>query len=250
MIMKGFKKLSTGKKFLMSLLATTVSIVLTFGTTAIIDRKKQKAEKREMVLMVMYDMRESLRECEESQERLRAFCDLQVDLVAHPEKFPGRSVELLALIPILTYTTTTENIFKSNIETISTIGNILFVETVSSFYNWRDMYKTETAEKFFSKGSKAIESYEDLSAFDAPYYPYYGEIYYNTMKRFFEECKALMKVSEEDLDVFSEERKKMEESILGESGPEGAMKALQEHDQRESDLQQAREEGRKALGQD
>lgn len=248
--MKGFNTLSTGKKFLMSLLATTVSIVLTFGTTAIIDRKKQKAEKREMVLMVMYDMRESLRECEESQERLRAFCDLQVDLVAHPEKFPGGSVDLLALLPILTYTTTTENIFKSNIETISTIGNILFVETVSSFYNWRDMYKTETVEKFFSKGTKAIGSYEDLSAFDAPYYPYYGEMYCNTMKRFFEECKALMKVSEEDLEVFSEERKKMEESILGESGPENAMKALQEHDQRESDLQQAREEGRKALGQD
>ena len=33
----------------MSLLATTVSIVLTFGTTAIVDRKKQRAEKREMV---------------------------------------------------------------------------------------------------------------------------------------------------------------------------------------------------------
>ena len=234
----------------MSLLATTVSIVLTFGTTAIIDRKKQKAEKREMVLMVMYDMRESLRECEESQERLRAFCDLQVDLVAHPEKFPGRSVELLALIPILTYTTTTENIFKSNIETISTIGNILFVETVSSFYNWRDMYKTETAETFFSKGSKAIESYEDLSAFDAPYYPYYGEMYYNTMKRFFEECKLLMKVSEEDLDVFSEERKKTEESIHGELGPEMTQKIMNEHNQRESDLRQARKEGRKALGQD
>ena len=58
--MKGFKRLSTWKKFLISLLATTVSIVLTFGTTAIIDRKKQNAEKREMVLMVMYDMRESI----------------------------------------------------------------------------------------------------------------------------------------------------------------------------------------------
>lgn len=44
--MKGIRKLSTGKKFLMSLLATTVSIVLTFGTTAIIDRKKQRAAKR------------------------------------------------------------------------------------------------------------------------------------------------------------------------------------------------------------
>ncbi len=43
--MKGFKRLSTWKKFLISLLATTVSIVLTFGTTAIIDRKKQNAGK-------------------------------------------------------------------------------------------------------------------------------------------------------------------------------------------------------------
>ena len=85
--MKGIRKLSTGKKFLMSLLATTVSIVLTFGTTAIIDRKKQRAEKREMVLMVMYDMRESLLECEQCQENMDTFCDLQVDVVAHPEKF-------------------------------------------------------------------------------------------------------------------------------------------------------------------
>ena len=48
------------RDFLMSLAATTVSIVLTFGTTAIIDRKKQREEKREMTLMIMFDMRESL----------------------------------------------------------------------------------------------------------------------------------------------------------------------------------------------
>ena len=248
--MTGIKKLSTGKKFLMSLLATTVSIVLTFGTTAIIDRKKQKAEKREMVLMVMYDMRESLRECEQCQENIEAFCDLQLDLVAHPEKFPDSSVEMLIRLPILTYTTTTENIFKSNIETISTIGNILFVESVSSFYNWRNTYKTEIVEMFLSKGSEAAGSYEDLSAFDAPYYLYYGGMHCMTMKRYFEECKLLMKVSEEDLDVFSEERKKTEESIHGELGPEMTQKIMNEHNQRESDLRQARKEGRKALGQD
>ena len=130
--MKGIRKLSTGKKFLMSLLATTVSIVLTFGTTAIIDRKKQRAEKREMVLMVMYDMRESLLECEQCQENMDTFCDLQVDVVAHPEKFSASATNLLVSVPFLNYTATTENIFKSNIETISTIGNILFVESVST----------------------------------------------------------------------------------------------------------------------
>ena len=170
--MKGIRKLSTGKKFLMSLLATTVSIVLTFGTTAIIDRKKQRAAKREMVLMVMYDMRESLRECEQCQENMDAFCDLQVDLVAHPEKFYTSVANLLVNVPSLNYTTTTENIFKSNIETISTIGNILFVETVSSFYDFRDKYKNDVVDAFWKEGETSIESHEGLSEFNAPYYAY------------------------------------------------------------------------------
>ena len=103
----------------MSLLATTVSIVLTFGTTAIIDRKKQKAEKREMVLMVMYDMQETLKECEQCQKNWDTFCDLQVDMVAHPEKFYASVTDLLVNVPVLHYTTTTENIFSAPSATFS-----------------------------------------------------------------------------------------------------------------------------------
>lgn len=241
--------MSTGKKFLMSLLATTVSIVLTFGTTAIIDRKKQRAEKREMVLMVMYDMRESLKECEQCQKDMDTFCDLQVDVVAHPEKFSASATDLLVNVPILHYTTTTENIFKSNIETISTIGNILFVETVSAFYVFRDKYKKEVVEAFMGEGDTSIRNYEGLSEFDAPYYAYLGGMYYQVMRRDFEECMALMKVSEEDLDVFSKERKRVEDAILGESSTE-MTKVFEERHQRDAALQKAREEGRKALGQD
>ena len=248
--MKEFKRLSTWKKFLMSLLATTVSIVLTFGTTAIIDRKKQNAEKREMVLMVMYDMRESLIECELCQDGLKAFCDVQVDLVAHPEKFSGGLIPLLMHVPFLNYTTTTENIFKSNIETIRTIGNILFVETVSAFYSERDKYKSEVVEKFQQEGDVATRSYEGLSAFNAPSFVYMGELFYQAMKRDFEECKILMKVRDEDLDVFSEDRRRVEESILGESRSEVTGKVVDERHQRDAELQRAREEGRKALGLD
>ncbi len=249
--MKGLKGLSAGKRFLMSLLATTVSIVLTFGTTAIVDRKKQRAEKREMVLMVMYDMRESLKECEQCQNNMRAYCDLQVDLVAHPEQFAARSVDLLDFLPSLTYTTTTENIFKSNIETISTIGNILFVETVSAFYNERDNYSKNAVTGFQDEGLVFPMLYEDLAAFNAPRFLNLGELHYLAMKRYFEESKALMKVSEEDLDVFSKERKRVEESLPGESMmKERTEKVIQESLQRNAALQKAREEGRKALGQD
>jgi len=248
--MKGLKELSAGKRFLMSLLATTVSIVLTFGTTAIIDRKKQRAEKREMVLMVMYDMWSSLQECEQCQESMDTFCDLQVDVVAHPEMFYSSVSDLLVHVPVLNYTRTTETIFKSNIETLSTIGSILFVENVSAFYDFRDRYKNDVADKFLGEGDTSIQNYRGLSEFNAPYYASMGGMYYQIMKQDFDECMVLMKVSEEDLDVFSKERKRVEESILGESMVEKTGKLIEERHQRDAALQKAREEGRKALGQD
>ncbi len=46
------EKPSSGtKQFLLTLLATTFSIILTFGTSAIIDRRHKSAAKKEMVMM-------------------------------------------------------------------------------------------------------------------------------------------------------------------------------------------------------
>ena len=53
------------KDFLMTLAATTVSIVLTFGTTAIVDRNKQRSAKRDMVVMILYDMQSTFRQCQQ-----------------------------------------------------------------------------------------------------------------------------------------------------------------------------------------
>ena len=44
--LKAGSGMATMKQFLLSLLATTVSIVLTFGTAAIIDNNKKQKEKR------------------------------------------------------------------------------------------------------------------------------------------------------------------------------------------------------------
>ena len=58
--------MSSMKQFLLSILATTVSIALTFGTAAIIDHNKKQKEKREIVMMVMYDMYNSLKSIEKT----------------------------------------------------------------------------------------------------------------------------------------------------------------------------------------
>ena len=44
------KQLSDAKRFLLTLLATTFSIILTFGTSAIIERRHKAAAKKEMAM--------------------------------------------------------------------------------------------------------------------------------------------------------------------------------------------------------
>lgn len=188
-------------------MATTVSIVLTFGTTAIIDRSKKKAEKREMVVMVMYDMRESLKELEQCDKDIRAFFDTQMDIIAHPKEFEagfnGKIGELAVRIPSPTYPTTAENIFRSNVETLQTIGNILFVEAVSSFYDLRAQYKSIVTDDFQRKASGVLYDYDALYDFDSAGYPFYSSGLLRQMRVSLEQCKLMMKVTDKDLDVFS-----------------------------------------------
>ncbi|MBR3291989.1 MAG: hypothetical protein IKI66_07395 [Bacteroidales bacterium] len=146
--MKAERKSSSWKSFLLTLAATTFSIMLTFGTSAVIEHRKLNAEKREMVLMVMYDMRESLKDIEQIDEDLKDFFEIQVDVVAHPDKLSQSYIGMASRIPMARYSMTTETIFRSNIETIRTIGNILFVEAVSSFYDLREKYKAIVIEDF------------------------------------------------------------------------------------------------------
>ena len=240
------EKNSTLNDFLMMLAATTISIVLTFGTSAVIDRKKQNAEKREMVMMIMYDMRESLKELEQSDKDIAAFFDAQVEAVAHPKKFYSYYPELALHIPVLEYTTTTETIFRSNIETIQTIGDILFVETVSSFYDLRERYKKEVVDGFYRVAQKAIEDYNVLRDFDSDFYPFTSAAFLRLMKGDFEQCKVMMKVTDKDLDIFSIQQQEILEATRGKDTYDSA-EAIKERQLRKNRLQQAREDGRKEL---
>ena len=75
------------KQFLLSLVATTISIALTFGIASLIDNKKKEDAKREIVLMVMYDMQQTVDLVAECDSNLVTFFNNHVDLVANPEKF-------------------------------------------------------------------------------------------------------------------------------------------------------------------
>jgi hypothetical protein len=234
------------KEFLMTLAATTVSIILTFGTSAVLDKRKEKAEKREMALMILYDMRESLDNMRQIDADLNAFFDAQVEVVAHPDKLGEFYLELATRVPVADYTTTTENIFRSNIETIQTLGSILFIQSVSTFYDSRAGYKEMVLEDFQKHADDALSRYEDLRDLRTTSYLFLSEAYLRTMSRDYEQCKILMKVSEKDLDVFSQQQKELLEAT-----EDGSMNALEQYSKVQEDrnerLRKAIEQGKKEL---
>ena len=125
--MRAGSGMSSWKQFLLALLATTISIALTFGTAAIIDYNKKQKEKREIVMMVMYDMDNSLAAIEKADSVIMQSMNLQLQLAKDTTQFERMRFSFAHLLPMPEFATTTENIFSSSIETINTVGKVLSV---------------------------------------------------------------------------------------------------------------------------
>ena len=67
------------------------------------------------------------------------------------------------------------------------------------------------------------------------------------MQKDFEQRKIMMKIKDEELDVFSRERKNLEEAVRKESAIEEISTFAEERQQRERRFMEALEEGKKSL---
>lgn len=232
-------------QFVLSFLATTISIVLTFGSAHIIEQRKKKAEKREIVMMLMYDMQSTLKMMDECDSCLNYFFDKQVEILAHPETFEAERIELTQYIPLVDYSITTENIFRSSIETINTISNIIFVEKVSAFYDRRSVYKREVLDEFINTASSAIESYEGLAAFEeTARFPFLSLAYHKILMELYEQCKELMDVSEDELQAFADQKNRLNDAAVDSVRNAKVIQAAAENQERITRLKEALEKGK------
>ena len=95
--------LSTLKQFLMSIVATSISIALTFGTAHVVDNYKKQKDKREMVMMLMYDMDQTMEAVNDCESEILAFYEAQVSLLANPDQFMAKQYDLYARKPRRTF---------------------------------------------------------------------------------------------------------------------------------------------------
>ena len=208
--LKSGSGIATAKQFLLSLIATTISIVLTFGTAAIIDYNKKQSAKKEMVMMVICDFDKTIEFMQKADTALREASSAEQELALHPEKFDELRSKFLPAITLINenYSETTEKIFSTSIETFSTIGNVNFVNEVSSFYSWRSKYKNEILDRLRDDvETKAIfTSLKSLLNADFPEYVFIGWSLLHDMKAIRDNCMVMMGVTEKDLIEFSKQQ--------------------------------------------
>lgn len=203
------------KQFLLTLLATTISIVLTFGTSAIIERRHKEAAKKEMAMMIIYDFDKTIEFMGNADTVLQKACKAQQDIALHPEYFDSLKVKILPAVTLISveFSETTEKIFSSNIETFNTIGNVNFVHEVSYFYNMRHSYQDAMLDvlKDEIRQSQISHFTADFFKINFPQHYYVNKLSLTDMQNIRNRCMRMMKVSEEDLEEFSRQRTKDED---------------------------------------
>ena len=199
------------KELLLTILATSISIVLTFGTAYLIERHHKMAAQRQMAMMIIHDIDESIKQMEKVDTIIRDFCDLQVTILEgkYNRLLNIARVDLVKCDPAeVKFAETTERIFTSSVDTWSTIGKVGFIDNVSSCYIDRRDYKTGIIDAFH-KQIKPNEDLldllplEDLLYIEANYFVAYSNEIINRMKAANELNKQIMGISDKDLVEFT-----------------------------------------------
>lgn len=205
--LKAGSGMSSAKQFLLSLIATTVSIVLTFGTAAIIDNHKKKAARKEMVMMVISDFDKTIEMVQKADSALREAKRIEMALAAHPEHYDSLSYALPPLMAWVydEFPATVEKIFSTSIETFNTIGDVNFVNEASSFYMARSLYKTEVQDRLKENlmNEPVLQSIQSLMNVNFPNYVYENWVFLQNLKNIRDRCAELMKVNEQELSKFT-----------------------------------------------
>lgn len=139
-------------------LATTLSIILTFGTTALVEHCQRIKDRRLSAMMVMGNIETFSRKVEEMANSMARRDSIATWMLSLPQDSldlipPSEMVDLIneviAGIDFLTHDKTAESIFSSNIETWKNMQKFQFIDNVGSCFSemnadenyWREWVK-------------------------------------------------------------------------------------------------------------
>ena len=119
-------------------------------------------------------------------------------------------------MPKAEYTETTERIFSSSIETINTVGNVLFTENVAEFYQMRQFYKTSVCDSVTNEITRTpFTTLKHILDFNYLIYAIASSGILNDMQHLYAQCKQMMEVSDEEIEAYREQREQIDKGMSG-----------------------------------
>ena len=135
---------STWRELILTIVATTISIVLTFGTAALLERCQRIEDRKMSAMMVMSniekfsrtvdDMSQKIARCDSIGTWMRSLPKDSLDMI-QPKDVEDLINEMLSLVDYLTHDKTAENIFSNSIETWKNMGNFQFIDNVGKCFS-------------------------------------------------------------------------------------------------------------------
>ena len=134
---------STWKELLLTIIGTTISIILTFGTAAYLDRCERVDDRKMSALMVMSNiesfsrnvdlMAQDIARCDSIGTWLLSLPQDRLNRIS-PEEASDIINEVIGSINFLSHDKTAESIFSNNIETWKNMDNFQFIDNVGKCF--------------------------------------------------------------------------------------------------------------------
>ena len=209
------KNRSWGYYLLTTFVATTISIVLTFGTASLIEYHRNIKKQKEMAIMIIHDIDVSIDMMKNADSLLTEYKQVKESFDLNDlNDLNEQSFKIGSFIhniPSVNFPENIEKIFSSNSDVLSTLGDMAFIDNVTLCYNLRRTYLEQT---FFSKlvpmssGAEAhtLEEYLD---YDVSYDLYMSKLFIHQLQNANRYNMEIMKISEKDIKNYFTSRKEL-----------------------------------------
>lgn len=165
-----FIKNSMLKELLMTFIATTLSIVLTFGTAHYVDEKNKKDLGRQTAMMVIHDMDNTIELLKKFAKEEEQANELSRYIIEHFDMIDSIDTDTIwDFTNYLTYDTNEDHIYKfdessekvflSSQESWKNIDNAVFIDAVQDFYSQRHDYFDNINKSPFWRKPISSETY-------------------------------------------------------------------------------------------
>ena len=137
----------TFKEILLSIIATTISIILTFGTAHYLEEISKKATARQTAMMVIHDMDNNVEILRNKAKDEKKYCDMAQDVIARLAEIDSLEENTLWKVfnylaassdeNLYSFDESSERVFLSSQDSWKNFDNPSFIDEVQEFYTTR-----------------------------------------------------------------------------------------------------------------